>query len=143
MTTPDTTTPDTTTEINKAVARRFYHEAITEGHLHILDDIIADDSTDTTGTHPGRTGFLEHITWLRDNVENVTATVTDTIAEHDRVVVYWTIEGTQRGELFGTPDTGRHFTGHSISTIRFHNGKITEYTVLPDRLGIIAQLTAP
>ncbi|MFC8046287.1 ester cyclase [Nocardia sp. NPDC057353] len=133
----------TTTQTNKDVARRFYHEVITEGQLHLLDEIIAEDGTDSAvpaGSVKGRGGFVEHITWLRANVENVTATVVDTVAEDDRVVVYWTIEGTQRGELFGVPDTGRHFTGFSISTIRFRDGRIVEYSVLPDRAGIIAQL---
>jgi len=131
-------------ETNKTVARRFYDEVVTKGDLGLLDEIIADDGHDSAvpaGDVKGRDGFVEHITWLRANVENVTATVTDVIAEDDRVVVYWTIDGTQRGEIFGVPNSGRHFTGVSISTIRFRDGRITEYSVLPDRLGIIAQLT--
>ncbi|MRH91237.1 ester cyclase [Nocardia sp. SYP-A9097] len=134
----------TAIETNKAVARRFYTEVITEGNLALLDDIIADDGRDSAvpaGNIKGREGFVEHITWLRANVEGVTAIVTDTVAEDDRVVVYWTIEGIQRGVIFGAPNSGRRFFGESISTIRFQDGRITEYAVLPDRLGIIAQLT--
>ncbi|MGW4365642.1 ester cyclase [Nocardia takedensis] len=133
-------------ETNKKVAHRFYEEVVTQGDLAVLNEIIAEDGHDSAvpaGNIKGRDGFVEHITWLRANVEGVTATVTDTVAEDDRVVVYWTIEGTQRGELFGVPDRGRHFFGVSISTIRFRDGRITEYSVLPDRLGIIAQLTGP
>lgn len=135
----------TTLETNKNIARRFYEEVITQGNLALLSEIIADDGHDfavPAGNIKGRKGFVEHITWLRANVENVTAIVTDTIAEDDRVVVYWTIEGTQRGEIFGVPNSGKHFFGESISTIRFRDGRITEYAVLPDRLGIIAQLTS-
>ncbi|MGQ4615988.1 ester cyclase [Nocardia sp. R7R-8] len=135
-----------TLETNKKVAHRFYTEVVTQGDLAVLDEIVAEDGRDSAvpaGNIKGRDGFVEHITWLRANVENVTATVTDTVAEDDRVVVYWTIDGTQRGEIFGVPDSGRHFVGVSISTIRFRDGRITEYSVLPDRLGIIAQLTGP
>ncbi|GAA0403378.1 ester cyclase [Microbispora corallina] len=134
-----------TTETNRAVAKRFYEEAVTRGRLEVLDEIIADDATDAAGPaggNRGRAGFVQHITWLRSAVEGVTATVTDTVAEEDRVVVYWTIEGVQRGEVFGAPPSGRRFTGQSISTIRFRDGKIVEYAVLPDRLGIVQQLTA-
>ncbi|WP_019926732.1 ester cyclase [Nocardia sp. BMG111209] len=132
-------------EVNKAAARRFYEEAITQGKLEVLDEIIADDGRDTASPAAditGRQGFVEHITWLRANVEGVTATVDDLIAEGDRVVVYWTIDGVQRGELFGVPDSGagRRFTGVSISTIRFRDGRIVEYAVLPDRFGIVSQL---
>ncbi|RCG21016.1 ester cyclase [Sphaerisporangium album] len=144
MTTADITGA-ATTEINKAVARRFYEEVITQGKLEVLDEIIAEDGRDTAvpaGGTAGPAGFVEHITWLRGAVEGVTATVTDTVAEDDRVVVYWTIEGVQRGVVFGAPPSGRRFSGVSISTIRFREGRIVEYAVLPDRLGILSQLTA-
>ncbi|GAA5059501.1 putative ester cyclase [Thermocatellispora tengchongensis] len=135
------------TDINRAVARRFYDEVVSQGKLEVLDEIVADDAHDHatpsgSGLRSGRAGFVEHVTWLRGAVEGVTATVTDTVAEGDRVVVYWTIDGVQRGEVFGVPPTGRRFTGQSISTITFRDGRIVDYAVLPDRLGIVAQLTA-
>ncbi|MEV4091751.1 ester cyclase [Streptosporangium saharense] len=131
------------TEVNRAVARRFYEEVVSQGRLEVLDEIVAEDGTDAAGPAlggGGRAGFVQHITWLRQAVEGVTATVTDTVAEDDRVVVYWTIEGVQRGEVFGAPPSGRRFVGQSISTIRFRDGQIIEYEVLPDRLGIVQQL---
>ena len=132
-----------TAEINRAVARRFYEEVVSQGRLEVLDEIVAEDGTDSAvpaAGGGGRAGFVQHITWLRSAVEGVTATVTDTVAEDDRVVVYWTIEGVQRGEVFGAPPSGRRFVGQSISTIRFRDGRIVEYEVLPDRLGIVQQL---
>ncbi|GAA4210778.1 ester cyclase [Microbispora amethystogenes] len=139
------TTETTATEINRTVARRFYEEVVSQGRLDVLDEIVADEATDgavPAGGNLGRAGFVQHITWLRAAVEGVTATVTDTVAEGDRVVVYWTIEGVQRGEVFGAPPSGRRFSGQSISTIRFRDGRIVEYEVLPDRLGILQQLSA-
>ncbi|HEX7660033.1 MAG TPA: ester cyclase [Pseudonocardiaceae bacterium] len=134
-----------TQEINKAAARRLYEEAISQGKVEVLNDIVADDARDTAapvdgGLPSGRGGFIRHVTWLLQAVEGVKATVTDTIAEDDRVVVYWTIDGIQREEVFGVPNSGRRFTGQSISTIRFRDGKIVDYKVLPDRLGIVQQL---
>jgi SnoaL-like polyketide cyclase len=52
----------------------------------------------------------------------------------------WRIEGIHRGTVFGVPGTGKAFTGTSISTLTFRDGKVVRYTVLPDRLGIIKQL---
>jgi predicted ester cyclase len=46
-----------------------------------------------------------------------------------------------RGEIFGAPPSGRRFTGASISWATFRDGQIGEYSVLPDRLGILRQLT--
>jgi predicted ester cyclase len=53
------------------------------------------------------------------------------------------MSGVQRGPLFGAPPSGRTFTGQSISWISCPDGQIIRYNVLPDRLGILRQLTGP
>jgi predicted ester cyclase len=129
-----------TIEVNKAVARRLYEEAITQQRPEVLEQIVAADAVDETRAATGREGFYQHVRWLGDTVENIRATVTDLVAEGDRVVVFWQIEGVQRGPLFGVPPSGRPFTGRSVSLITFRGGQIIRYSVLADRLGIIQQL---
>jgi predicted ester cyclase len=131
------------TEVNKAAARRLYEEAITGQRPEILEQIIAADAIDETGATTGREGFYQHLRRINETVGNVRATVTDLVAEGDRVVVFWDMEGVQRGPLFGVPPSGRWFTGQSISWITFRDGQIVQYNVLPDRLGIIRQLGGP
>jgi predicted ester cyclase len=129
-----------TIEVNKAVARRLYEEAISQQRPEVLEQIVAADAIDETRAATGREGFHQHVRWLGDTVENIRATVTDLVAEGDRVVVFWQIEGVQRGPLFGVPPSGRPFTGRSVSLITFRDGQIIRYSVLADRLGIIEQL---
>jgi steroid delta-isomerase-like uncharacterized protein len=133
-------------EINKTVAHRFYEDFINERRVDVLEEIVAEDAIDETLAFSGGSGdredFRQHILWLWESVQDVKATVTDLVAEGDRVVVYWRIEGIHRGTVFGVPGTGKAFTGNSISTITFRDGKIVRYTVLPDRLGIIKQFGA-
>jgi predicted ester cyclase len=129
-----------TIEVNKAVARRLYEEAISQQRPEILEQIVAADATDETAATTGRQGFYQHLQRISETVENVRATVTDLVAEGDRVVVFWQMEGVQRGPLFGVPPSGRPFTGRSISCITFRDGQIIRYCVLADRLGIIKQL---
>jgi predicted ester cyclase len=130
--------------VNKTVARRLYEEVINRGRLDVLDDIVAEHGRDRAGGErwsAGREGFVQHITWLRQAVENAHVTVTELIAEGDRVVVYWRLEGVHRGELFGVPATGRPIDGDSISTVTVRDGRIVDYAVLPDRQQFIRQLT--
>ena len=94
-----------------------------------------------SGGSGDRDDFRQHALWLWESVQDVKTTVTDLVAEGDRVVAYWRIEGIHRGTIFGVPGTGKPFTGNSISTITFRGGKVVRYTVLPDRLGIIKQLS--
>jgi predicted ester cyclase len=127
-------------EINKAVARRLYEEAITQQRPEVLQEIIAADAIDETGGATGREGFYQHLRRINDSVGNVRATVTDLVAEGDRVVVFWQMEGVHLGPLFGVPPAGRPFSGRSISLISFRDGQIIRYNVLADRLGVIRQL---
>jgi predicted ester cyclase len=73
----------------------------------------------------------------------VHVSVDDLVAEGDRVIVFWKIEGVHVGTIFGVPATGKRFTGHSISWLTVKDGQVVRYNVLPDRLGIIQQLAEP
>ncbi len=129
-------------EQNKETARRLYEELITLRRPELFEELIAEDAVDETiGGGRGREDFRTHVENVWATVEGVKATVTDSVAEGDRVVVFWRIEGVQRQPLFGVPASGRHFTGHSISTITFRDGQIVRYSVLPDRLGILQQIS--
>ena len=131
-------------EANKDIARRYFEEFVNERRLDVLEEIVAPDAVDETRAYSGGTGdrddFRQHALWLWDNVQDVKATITDLIAEGDRVVVYWRIEGIHQGTIFGVPGTGKAFTGNSISTVTIQDGRVVRYTVLPDRLGIIKQI---
>jgi predicted ester cyclase len=133
------------TNRNKTIARRLFDDVITARRLDVIDEIIASDSIDHSsraGGASGREGFRQHVNYLLGATENLTVTVDDLVAEDDRVVVFWTIDAIHRGEIFGVPPTGRHFRGTSISLVSFEDGQVVDYSVVPDRQGIIAQLTS-
>ncbi len=129
---------------NKEVARRYFEELVNERRLDLLEEIVAEDAADETRVGPGGRGtredFREHALWLFENVGDARTTITDVVAEGDRVVVFWRLEGVQLGEFFGVPATGRPFSGASISTLTIRDGKVVRYHVLPDRLGVVRQL---
>jgi len=133
------------TERNKTVARRYFEEFVDGRSLDVLDEIVDADAADETRVGVGGTGtredFREHAEWLWENVKDVHVSVSDLLAEGDRVIVFWKIEGLHTGKIFGVPATGKPFTGRSISWLTVREGRIVRYNVLPDRLGIIEQLT--
>ena len=132
------------TEDNKALVRRYYHELVSEQRIDLLAELVAEDAADETRVGPGGSGtrddFREHLEVLWTNVPDVRATVEDLVAEDDRVIAFWRIEGTHAGPVFGVPATGKPFSGFSISTLTLRDGQVVRYNVLPDRLGIISQL---
>ncbi|MCD0449834.1 ester cyclase [Actinocorallia sp. API 0066] len=130
-----------TAERNKELTRRFYAELVTGPNPDLLEEFVAPDAVDeTTAGVNGIEDFRGHLAWIAGSAGKVTATVTDAVADGDRVVAFWRIEGTHTGELFGLPPTGKPFSGYSVSTLTFRDGKIVRYAVLPDRLGILQQL---
>lgn len=67
-------------------------------------------------------------------------TVEDLVAERDRLVVRWTLRGTQHGEYQGHPATGKPMTVTGMSLFRLADGKIQEIHVNMDRFGMQQQL---
>lgn len=132
-------------EIHKDIARRLYEEVVTHGRAELLDSFVAEESADGAARAAwasGRQGFRDHLEGLRKSLPDVRATVTDLIAEDDRVVVFWRIQGTHQGELWGVPATGRTIDANSVSLVTFRDNQIVNYSVLPDRLTILRQVGA-
>ena len=132
-------------EANKTVSRRFFEEVFSRGRLNLLDEIIAKDHVNSgPGTLPGLPngpeGTKQFVTVYRNAFPDVDFTINEQIAEGDKVVTRWTAQGTHKGELMGTPATGKSATVTGISVDRLVNGKIAESWGIFDQFGMLQQL---
>ena len=73
---------------------------------------------------------------------DVVRVIEDLVAGGDRVVARTTIRGTHRGEFQGIPPTGRSMQTTAIVIYRISDGRIAEFWVEADFMGLTAQLTA-
>ena len=126
-----------TVDGNKVVARRLYEEVVSDGRLDLLEELATDDmvdhaAIDIMGLGPGRKAFATHIKAVRKAIPDAKAVVSEMIGENDHVVIYWTLFGTHAGPFFGVDGTDRQLEIPAISRMRFENGRIAEYQVLPD-----------
>jgi predicted ester cyclase len=64
------------------------------------------------------------------------------VAEDDKVAVRATFRGTQKGEFFGIPATGKEVTVSLMLIYRIANGKIVEHWMNADQLSLMQQLEA-
>jgi steroid delta-isomerase-like uncharacterized protein len=130
-------------QAHKELFGRLYHSIWNERRMDFIPLVIADTHAITDPTVAG--GAVGPFVYRRQVERFVTGLpdlhfeVDDTITEKDKLVVYWTITGTHRGEFLGVPPTGRKvsFSGITINQIR--NGKIIESTVIWDGLGLLEQ----
>jgi steroid delta-isomerase-like uncharacterized protein len=137
------------TEENKAIVRRWFEEVLSQGDMDALDSICAE-------CHPqfavvrgvmapaplGMSGLKSLITSLRSAFPDLEAAVEEQIAEGDKVVTRVTIRGTQRGEIFGMPPTGKSFTIPGVSIWEVRGNLLIQEWVSWDALGMMQQLGA-
>jgi steroid delta-isomerase-like uncharacterized protein len=133
------------TEANKAIIRRLFKEAFEQGHLAVLDEIIAPNQVNGgPGALPempsGPEGTKMLITAYRNAFPDLHFTIDEQIAEGTTVVTRWTAQGTHKGELAGIPATGKPATVVGLGVDRVENGKIVESWGLFDQFGMLQQL---
>ena len=68
------------------------------------------------------------------------ATILDTIAEGDKVVLRASTEGTHTGSFMGIPPTGKHAKWSFIDISRIADGKIVEHWNETDQMSLMQQL---
>ena len=90
----------------------------------------------------GPEGIKAVVSMFRGGMPDLKVVILDMIAEGDRVMVRYKIEGTHEGDLFGVPPTGRRISIESITVERVSEGKIREHWRVTDTLDMMQQLGA-
>ncbi|MGR7027201.1 ester cyclase [Geodermatophilus sp. URMC 62] len=120
------------TEDNKATTRRFY-ESYSTGVQAAFDTSV---STELVNHSMG--DAVGHGPWLQNDLAAEAAlpdqriTVHEQIAEGDKVVSRWTLQGTNTAPFMGRPATGNTLTLDAIVIDVVRDGKIVEHTIVGD-----------
>ena len=131
---------------NKAVIRRWIEEAWNSGNLEIADELYSRDFRAKSMEQglpdlQGPGDIKASVRRFRSAFPDVHFEIDHLLAEGDKVVGAFTIEGTHLGELQGIPPTGKRVTLTAIDIWRFEDGKITERcTAVADVLSMLQQL---
>jgi steroid delta-isomerase-like uncharacterized protein len=136
-----------TAEENKALARRLFEEGFSQGHVEVVDEVLAPDfvcydPNSESGEVRGAETIKGEIEYFRNAVPDLTYTIEDQIAEDDKVVTRYTVSGTHQGEFFGVAPTGKQISMTGVSIDRFEGGKMVEEWPEYDLLGVMDQIEA-
>jgi predicted ester cyclase len=133
------------TEANTALVRRLVEEGVNQGHLAVLDELIADDFM-VGDAVVGRERFKRFVARRRGSFPDWHITVEAWVAAGDTVVIREAIRGTHAGVLetpVGVlPPTGRHATWTGIQIWRIADGRVAQWWGLIDELRLLQQLGA-
>ena len=128
-------------EQNKAIARRIFDEVASKGNLDVIDELVSPNHVYHSDPElSGIEGQKKLVTTYRTAFPDLILTVQDQIAEGDKVVTRFTAQGTHKGDLMGTPPTGKQVTATPISIMRFADDKVVEEWELVDEMGMMRQL---
>jgi predicted ester cyclase len=133
------------TEENKALGRRFFQEFWNQKNLAVADELLAANFVDHTpgsppGLPPGPEGHKQFGSLYFTAFPDIRATIEDMVAEGDKVVIRWRVQGTNTGSMFGMSATNKSATFTGVTINRIVGGKIAEQWVEFDALGMLQQL---
>jgi steroid delta-isomerase-like uncharacterized protein len=133
-------------EENKAIVRRFWKVWEEDDFIDLIDEFLAPDYVNHSPGFPGQPtgpeGVKAVVSMFRSGMPDLRLNILDMIAEGDKVVVRYTVEGTHEGELFGVAPTGRRVSIESMTVERVSDGKIREHWRITDSLDMMQQLGA-
>jgi len=140
------TQPDTETlEANKALVRRLYDDFHNSMDLSIADELYTPDCTYHGGymkRDPGKDGSVKAMAKMHDAFPDLQTTIDEMVAERDKVVVRLHRTGTHMGEYLGFPASGKTIEQTALVMFRIEGGKIAEYWLHYDELGLLFQIGA-
>jgi steroid delta-isomerase-like uncharacterized protein len=130
---------------NKKIILHYLLEIINDRKLDSLGDVFAEkfirhdlnDSTDTWMTIPDQKKRLSD---LFHAFPDFHYTVTDIIAEADKVVVRTVFQGTQKNTFMKTESSGNRVNVSEIIFYRLENGKIVERWTQLDLYGLFKEM---
>lgn len=131
------------TDRNEEVMNQFV-EFINTGNLELGKSIISPDVIFYAPTSPepmtGFEGYTQVLDMMRGAMPDVHWNVEEMIAEGDKVMVRYTMTGTQTQPLMGIPATGKPIKVTAMNIYEFKDGKIIREHGLPDMFSLMIQL---
>jgi len=133
--------PAVNQERNKALVRRWIDEGFNRKNPAIVSEIFVEDFV-VGGQRIGRAGLRQNMMQRLAAFPDLEVTLTEVLAEGDKVVIWYVARGTHRGEFEGIPPTGKRVSWVGSDLLRIDGSRIAEGRFLDDSLGLLRQLRA-
>jgi steroid delta-isomerase-like uncharacterized protein len=128
-------------DANKALVRRWIEEGFNKRDLTVIDAVFAESFTVNEKTI-GRSGLKQSMAARLAAFPDLRVAIVDIVAERDRVAIWYTARGTQKGVFDGIKPTGRLVSWVGSDFLRIERGQIVEGRFVDDAFGLLQQLRA-
>ena len=121
----------------------FIEDVLNQGRFERIDDLVLENFIELDplpGQQQGREGLKAVLVQFRSAFPDIHWTVSEQIAEGDKVATRFTWTGTHRDVFLGIPATGRRVEVKGVVIDRLESGKMADSRILMDTLGMMQQL---
>jgi predicted ester cyclase len=129
---------------SRALMYRVTGEIWNQGHLHLVDELIAEDFIDhleLPGLEgEGRERYRASVLMMRTGFPDFRNPIDFVVAENDLAVSYGRITGTHTGDLMGLPATGHKIDLPTVGILRLADGRAVERWGLTNNMTMMEQL---
>ena len=128
---------------NKELLKHVYTEVFVNWNRESVEEVLDLDFRSHDWPEDSRTGvegFYDFYGPVLKSFPDTRYKVNDLIAQGDKVVVYWTLMGTQKGEFMGMPPTDTEISMDGIAIYRVENNKLKERWVVYDLFSLVEQV---
>lgn len=128
---------------NRDVALQFY-KVYNDKRVDLLPEVLGPEYVGHVNAHDivgveAATGF---IAGFLQGIPDAFYDVHETLDLDDRIICRWTCTGTQTGNFYGTPPTGKKIDVKGITIFRIADGRIAELWNVWDQFTLVEQLNA-
>ena len=131
----------TNPEDHKALVRRWIDQGFNNRDLTVVDKLFNSEVI-INGQRVDHPGLKKSMSRFITAFPNLRVTITEIVAEGDKVAIWYTVQGTHTGEFEGLRPTGKEVRWIGADLFRVVNGKIVECRFVDDSLGLLRQLGA-
>ncbi|HKW64783.1 MAG TPA: ester cyclase [Candidatus Acidoferrum sp.] len=131
---------------NKSIVRRMYEEVWNKRNLEAAKELIAPSHAvqlfDAADSGIGPQAYVQNVVQFVRAFPDLKFTILDMVAENEKVVAFWNISGTHKGEFRGIAPTSKKVSVDGITMIQLEDGKIMDSYVSMDMWSMMQQLGA-
>jgi steroid delta-isomerase-like uncharacterized protein len=121
---------------------RFYEQCLNQNRPDLIPELFAPNVIlhSSTGDATGLPAIRQTLDRVRAMFPDYRFVVEDVVTNGDKAAARWSMTATNTAPIAGVPPTGRHITQNAIVFYRFEDGKIAEFWLQMDQLGVLRQI---
>jgi len=128
---------------NQQTILAFIEDVLNQGRFERINDLVLENFIELDplpGQQQGREGLKAVLVQFRSAFPDIHWTVSEQIAEGDKVVTRFTWTGTHRDVFLGIPATGRRVEVKGVVIDRLESGMMADSRILMDTMSLMQQL---